>query len=58
MSFEVRTVRWMDGHRISQTQEAQTRGEAEHLLEAERLEPGELAYAEIIETPNPKGGST
>lgn len=47
----MRLVRWMDGHRLPVTLEADTLAEAEHLLEAERLGPGELAYAEIVEVP-------
>lgn len=49
MSFEVRLVRWLDGHRVSLTLKAGTLAEAEHLLEAERLGPGKLAYSEIVE---------
>ena len=49
VSFEVRLVRWLDGHRLPLTLEADTLAEAQHLLEAERLGPGELAYSEIVE---------
>lgn len=54
MKYEVRLVRWLDGHRLSSTLEADTRAEAEHLLEAERLGPGELAFSEIVEVPTDK----
>ena len=53
VTFELRLVRWIDGYRVPATHEVESRAEAELLLQAERLGPGELAYVEIVEIETP-----